>query len=448
MIFFGHPKTEVLSRSLDDMLGPMAQAKLDQHLENCADCQASFKGMAQIRRDLRTLPPVADPIELPPQFIPVVKPVFSPWAVGVGLVLGGLLVGTVALRPITAPMKVISSNPPGLGAEGLVEKELSPGASMRTLEPGPVDLEIKNQILLRLKPGTTITWQQINRPFPFFGRPQIVVNLMRGQMLARTKEGFWGSEFEIRTPTANATVKGTAFSMGVEPKADATTLKVLAGQVFFSSYLGQVGVSVEAGQSSRILGDMLPPKIETLTSQERQALLETYQIGEDPLVALVIGAGPERVNEFLKPALLYLSERSHPQLHGFIRKSVKILNERLLESELGNTKWDLNVQAKQLKVLERALEDIDDPALTVPLRLYVAAYEIHLGYPRRARLHLRWVANKSPNHPLAPLALAALGTIAQKQLINPVFARKAFEELLSQYPQSAEADLAREFLKK
>ncbi len=446
-MIFRHPKTEFLSRSLDGELGPGTRAALERHLTACADCRASLSGLAQARATLSGLPPVeSGTVPPPPHFIPVVRPTFSPWTLATGAILGMLLLGVIALRPTHAPMKVVSSNPPGLSAEGVVDRELQPGMAMKTLKPGPVDLEIPNQILLRLKPGTTITWQQVNPPLRFFSRPQVVVNLMRGEMLARTKEGFWGSQFEIRTPNANATVKGTAFSMEVEPEQDATLLKVLAGNVFFSSYLGKVGVNVESGQSSRILSDRLPPETETLSAEERSTLLETYQIGKEPSLALVIGAGPERIQEFLKPALLYVSEKSSSKLQPLIHKSVKILNERLLAGEAAYRDWDLGIQAKHLKVLERVLENTDDAEVEVPLRLYVAAYESYLGYPRRASLHLRMVTEKFPKHPLAPLAIAAVGIIAQEELNDFLVALEAFRYLAEEYPNSAEAILAREYI--
>ena len=52
-----------------------------------------------------------------------------------------------------------------------------------------VPLSLPGQLLLRLKAGTTITWQQVNRSW-FSVRPYVVVNLMRGEMIVRTQPGF------------------------------------------------------------------------------------------------------------------------------------------------------------------------------------------------------------------------------------------------------------------
>ncbi|MBI3333082.1 MAG: FecR domain-containing protein, partial [Candidatus Omnitrophica bacterium] len=246
-------------------------------------------------------------------------------------------------------------------------------------------------------------------------------------LLARTQEGFWGYRLEVRTPSASATVKGTAFSLAVDPQQDATTVKVLAGSLFFSPHLNGVGVNVGAGEMSWVQAQRLPRLPKPLAPADRKALLEAYRIGPDPLAALVIGGGPERVRELLQPPLIYLSMRDHPQLQFFLRKTINELNRAILERD----DLALAETGRHLSVLEMALGDITDPELAVPLRLFAGAIAASRKEPERANRHFRWIVEKAPQHPLAPLALAAAGD---------------FERLLARYPGSPEADLARQSL--
>lgn len=356
-----------------------------------------------------------------------------------GLVIGMGVVGSVTFRPAQPAVRVVSGGTAGpIDAESVTKAGPEEGM-LRTFPTEHVDLEVADNLLLRLKPGTTVTWQQMSRPW-FDRRPQIVVNLLRGELLARTRESFWGSRLEVRTPTANALVKGTAFGMQVDPSADATELKVLAGSVFFSPHLRAVGVEVPGGHRSRIQSERLPGLPEKLTAQEKEQLLDAYRIGQDPQVALVIGSGPERVKELLEPALLYVSPRIHPQLHIFLRKSIHRMNAAILQ---GNPRQ----ASADLRIVEMALEHIQEPQIAVPMRLYVGAYLTRIGNPIRGMEHFQQVAQGHPHDPAASVGWAAVATTLEK-LRNYETAGKLFERVLSRYPKSPEAIIAREFLRR
>ena len=435
MIFSRHPSPEILSRMLDGMLDSQAQNRALKHLQGCAGCGRLFEGQARVKAALKALPALEENPILqlqPPLFIPVVRPVFPVWGFAAGLAVGFLvLAGSAVMRPLHSTMRVISAPAQG-------PAELLPGEEVSTL-PGDVDLEIPNQLLLRVRSGTTMTWQESGRPAFLGGRPQIVLNIMRGEVLARTKDNFWGSRLQIRTPSASAVVKGTAFSVKVEPERDATLLKVLTGAVFFSPHLGRVGLNVLSGEASRIQGRHLPQPAQALSVEERKALLETYRIGQDPAAALVIGGGPERTGELLRPALLYLSMEMHPEMHLFLRRQVAAINAAILKN-------NLEKQAKEISMLESSLQTVRDPALAVPLRLFIGACDVRLGRVLRGRVHFRWVTDRYPAHPLASVALAALGLTAEQELRNPELAQAAYQRLAAQFPSSPEAPLAKEFL--
>jgi len=234
-------------------------------------------------------------------------------------------------------------------------------------------------------------------------------------------------------------VKGTALSLKVDPEQDATTLKVLAGEVFFTPYLGKVGMNVGGGQASQIRGRRLPGPVQALSPAERKELLNAYRIGPDPLVALVIGGGPERVRDLLQPALLYMSFKTHPELHRFLRNLVSELNAALLEG-------DLSSKEGALRTLEVAVSNVADPELAIPLRLYAGACDMALGHLLRGRAQFQWVTEHHPRHPLASLALAALAETTRERLQSPQLVQRLFQQVLARYPSSPEAELAKEFL--
>ena len=389
--FWRHPNMEKLSRFLDEMLDEKNQKICKQHLTSCLPCRNLFEGMGRAKEILQSLPNLEEhPIQQlqPPLFIPVIRASLAP-RLAAGFFLGALGIGFLLFHPTAVPMRVVSG-PSVEGVPELRDMKLEPGVPLKSLLPGDVDLEIPNQVFLRLKPGATVTWQQFQRPW---GRPKIVLNVMQGKILARTQKGFWGSIMEVRTPNANAIVKGTAFSVSVDPKTQTgTTLQVLAGSVFFSPYLKGVGVEVGSGQESSIQATGMPNRPRLVSPDERKALLETYRIGRQSLVELIIGSGPERVKELLQPTLLHLSFQEHPELHFYMRRLVSQLNAALLKDSLGS-------KADTLQALEISIENLQDPALFVPLRLFVGSCRVRLGQMKEGQAHFQWVADNVPQDP-------------------------------------------------
>lgn len=420
---------------LDGMLDSASQAQTLKHLQGCPRCGRMFEGQAKVKEVLKGLPVLEENplVQLqPPLFIPVIRPVFPAVGFAAGLAAGFLVLAVLLwMRPLHSPMRVISAPAHGL-------TQLSPGEEMNSL-PGDVDLEIPNHLRLRVRAGTTMTWQEFGRPAFLGGRPQVILNVMRGEVLARTQDRFWGSRLQVRTPSASALVRGTAFSVKAEPERDTTVLKVLAGEVFFSPYLGAVGLNVRSGETSQIRGGRMPEPAQPLSADERKALLETYRIGQPPAAALVIGGGPERTEELLRPALLYLSMERTPELHLFLRRQVAAINTAILQG-------DLQKRAKEVFLLESSLQSLQDPELLVPLRLFLGACNVHLGRVLRGRVHFRWVVDRHPTHPLASVALAALGLTAERNLRNSELAQAAYQRLAAQYRASPEAGPARKFL--
>lgn len=428
------------------MLKPKVQWELDEHLEGCSACQGKMERLEKLKAQMQDLPALEERwVKEPaaPIFVPVPQVArFPQWGVPVGALASVAIVSLLVLRPAAPPMRIISANPSVLTSERANGSEVQADTTLRTLPHGglDVDVEIPNQLLLRLKPGTTLTWQQVDKPL-LSRRASVVVNLMRGKILARTKDGFWGSQLEVRTPTANAFVKGTAFSMSADPILDTTELRVLAGSVFLSPHMGgRVGVEVNAGEYSQVQAEHLPRHPTALSPSQRLAMLEAYRIGDDPVAALVVGGGPERVEELFQPALLYVSDHDQ-RIHPFLKATVDKVNQAILEGSLPQHR-------KEVLMLETILKVLNDPKVVLPLRLYVGACEVCQKDPIRAKDHFQWVIKNYPKDPLASLSLAALGVIDAKYLQDRRSAMETFERVVKDHAGSPEAIYAREFLKK
>jgi hypothetical protein len=441
-----HPKLEWLSSMLDGELGARKQKLCQTHLAQCPTCQNLWEGLNRLKAILKTLPPIEPKPMAPhqlPRFIPVMPSPIAPRLFLLGIILGALSAWVFIFRPTHPPMRVVSSPSTG-GVEELQDGTLKQGTPFKALLPGHVDLEIPDRLLLRLQPGTTMSWHEVNQPGLFWVKPKIVLNVMQGEILARTQEGFWGRHLlEVHTPSASAIVKGTAFSVSVNLKKESeTTLKVAAGSVFLSPYLKGIGVEVPSGHKSVLRANRYSPSRPSLLSvEERKALMATYRLGDkEPQIALVIGSGPERVKELLAPSLLYLSFKEHPDLHFFIRAIVKRLNTGILEGNL--TAYEPTVRA-----LEATLDGIRDPEIAVPMRLFAGACWVHLGKVEKGRVHFQWVVARQPNHALVPLALGALALTAEHPMRQMELAHAIYKQIAIQYPRSPEAVLAREFLK-
>lgn len=173
-------------------------------------------------------------------------------------------------------------------------------------------------------------------------------------MLARTNDGFWGSKLEVKTPTATAHVKGTAFSVAVDPGKEATTLKVLAGSIFFSPHAAGVGVEVRSGQVSYQPANRLPQKPVPMTIEERAALLEAFKIGQSTPVALVVGEGPERVEELFGDLLLYVDDRKPSKVYQRLAQIAEQLNVATLDGELERESRLLGQLERLAKTLEKS----------------------------------------------------------------------------------------------
>ncbi|PIQ82344.1 MAG: hypothetical protein COV76_04120 [Candidatus Omnitrophica bacterium CG11_big_fil_rev_8_21_14_0_20_64_10] len=185
--------------------------------------------------------------------------------------------------------------------------------------------------------------------------------------------------------------------------------------------------------------DRLPQPPQPLSRQERLELLDAFEIGETPPVALVIGAGPERLEEIFGDLLIHVRKQEDSGLFRALARATGQLNQAMLDGDPGR-------ERDQLDLLERILKPIADPELAAPLHLYVGALAHRLGQPQRAFGHFVWVADNYDDHPLAPLALAASARLLGQRPGGVMSAQELCEQILKRYPASPESQLAKKRL--
>ncbi|MFH0764588.1 MAG: FecR domain-containing protein [Candidatus Omnitrophota bacterium] len=337
------------------------------------------------------------------------------------------------------------------GAKDAAFKKVCPAYKFRvgdivTVRKGAeVDIGLSNKYAMRLKGGTHL---RIAKLTPRYGNGKVFLELAVGKVLVDVnKEGFKGSKFEVRTPTALAGVRGTKFSIDVsrkdKPKSE---IDVLEGRVEVKSryrpekiLLAKQIVTVDAGQKTDVYADKIPTPPQRLMEEEWAQLEELYQIGKKPQVILLIKNTPDRVMQLLKPCPIYITDEKPRQIPELLEKAV------LKIAEAVRTK-DAAKHLEGIKTLQRIVREHPNPKYDVQLLLYIGAYYEYLDMHEDAINSFREVLRKYPDSPLASMAQCAIGVIYEEKIGDLRLANEAYNLVLRKYPNSLEAILAEERL--
>ena len=141
----------------------------------------------------------------------------------------------------------------------------APGASVSLSYVDGTRLRIGSEALL------TVLKCQLNRAT---GAETSLFRLDMGEVAVRVRKLLSGeSKFEISTPTATAGVRGTRFTLAVNPQGD-TTLAVTEGEVALQSAGGLV--AVKPGQTATVTGGQVQVAASAPGTAERSSLLMPY----------------------------------------------------------------------------------------------------------------------------------------------------------------------------
>ncbi|MFH1867475.1 MAG: FecR domain-containing protein [Candidatus Omnitrophota bacterium] len=308
------------------------------------------------------------------------------------------------------------------------------GAIFNIVSRGKYKARVKDNsiiVIAKIKSG----WRDIDTDF----------NISYGNLLVNTAEGFKGSKMNIYTPSCDAEVVGTAFI--VRALGQETWLGVLEGRVkviskvhpFKAESMSRTTAFVSSGQKIVIKPYGYPSMPELFSEKEWRMMQELYQLTQEQRVILLIGTGPDRIEELLGPRPVYISgierigiPKDISEKISFIADAIKVNNYEVIP--------------EAIRDLEHFLQERSDPKYNVEILMFIAS---HYHYMHDYENAIRVFSNIIENHPdssLASLAQCAVATIYLKDLKDLNQARINYGNLLKSYPDSVDAIRAKEAL--
>lgn len=354
-------------------------------------------------------------------------------------------------------------NPVVFGAKGAVEiyssrkdkwmpiadgkTRLGKGDIVKTSKDSEADIAISGFYHVRLKGNSEIKLAEASSRL---SRGSIKYDLSRGKAFAYYKKGeSRKKQFEIQTPEAVLSVRGTGFMVKTAGGAPETWVGVLSGKVKVAGRdknaplpkPGSPSVLVEAGEKTVVLRGKNPSKPARLLENELLELKELYGIGEKKQVAILISTGKTRVRELLSLTPLYISAEKGGALPEKIEKSAAIFNRAMEEGSKEK-------HIESIREFENFIEAYPDPKYDVQFLLFIGAYYEYLDEDAKAAAAFQKIIDGYPASTLQSLALCAIGIIYEEKMNLPAKAAMSYKTILSDYPESPEAYEAKIGLKR
>jgi tetratricopeptide (TPR) repeat protein len=253
-----------------------------------------------------------------------------------------------------------------------LRQSLLPGDVVKTGPGSRVAILLGDESQIKVNANSTLEIKQVGpppgRPIPVaFRLLQTILNLLSGEIWIRSRV----EPFEIQTPAATATIRGTEMNLSIAP-ADAARLAVLEGAVEFRNPQGSVLVAA-GEQATAKVGEA--PRKTVLVNPLDAVQWSFYYPGivsfrDYPLTAIGPALLPQRLT----------------QAEGRVAAAPGNLEARI---ELGEILFDLGRRAEARREFERALAIApQDPRARAGLgwvNLVEGKVEAALGEFRQAR---------------------------------------------------------------
>ena len=178
---------------------------------------------------------------------------------------------------------------------------VSEGATLKTGPDGTAVLKWGNGNTMKLMPLTLAKVEDLKAEDK--GATKSSFSLEQGRVVNRVGKLTKESSFTVKTPTAIAGVRGTAFDTGYEPTTNQTTVAVVEGDVSLTA--GGVEVLVNAGFESAVSegGTPAPPtEIPPEQLQELKTTVSELKIVAEETVAPAVEEKPAAAPEAEKVA--------------------------------------------------------------------------------------------------------------------------------------------------
>ena len=308
---------------------------------------------------------------------------------------------------------------------------------LKTFSDGQADLVVPNLYHIRLKNNSEIKLASaISRTVP----RNISYVLNQGKVFTHyNKYRRMGKELVIETPQAVASALGTDFMVASTPIIDRTMVGVLDGTVRVST-LGlakeDMGpVLVRAGERTTVKKGLLPSKPARLMEDDLLEMEELYNIGTRPQVALMISTGPTRTRELLSAMHLYISSDKPGILAEKFEPIARRINQAIKEKSKEK-------HIESITSLEEIVNNYPNPKYDIQFLLFIGAYYDYIGEDQKAIATMERVVRDYSRSPLASIAQCAIGIIYEEELKDLTKAKDAYKKVISDYPNSPEAEEA------
>lgn len=312
---------------------------------------------------------------------------------------------------------------------------LNKGNRIQTDQESWVILEFQDGYQIKLNPGSELWVKDLkSRLLP----GKTVFYLNRGQTLVSIGgPGHRRYPMEIVTPNAFARAMGTQFLVSAPtPQNQDSKISVLNGVVRVgrrvSRQTQENTLSVDAGREAQVSEECKDLRVWQIAERSMRELEELFQFSRQNQAILLIGMGPNRFRELLRPCAIYLRIQSKDESVSSLAEIAREIQDAV---ESGDKKKHLN----SVERLEEAIEKQNELS-HVPILLFTGAYYAYLDrYPDAARI-FGYVSLQYPDSEYASLALMAEASILRQKLNDPGKAEALLKEILTRYPNSPESE--------
>lgn len=135
-------------------------------------------------------------------------------------------------------------------------------------ENGKIDLQMKNGTVIRIREMTSISIENLAKQ-----TGMTTVNMEYGSIIANVRKA-GQEEFRVATPTAIAGVRGTFFTVEVDPFEDRSKVQVVEGQVGLKP---RVKILEKFGNDERLASDEAAKNLKKL--EEQEVVIQSNQSG-------------------------------------------------------------------------------------------------------------------------------------------------------------------------
>lgn len=309
---------------------------------------------------------------------------------------------------------------------------------VQTGQYGQLDIESNKLFEFRIKQNSKVRFERLAKNI--YSNTTIAVE--RGKIMINTNDSFKGSSMKVVTKASCATVIGTSFVVGVNPLQENTTwVGVLKGNV---SVVG-LGVSdalkdynkvmVKAGEKTVIRPGEVPTIPEIFSDKEWLAMDELYRIGDIPQVSLLISANPNRVEELMRPCMLYIYDKEPRTLSEEFDKVILQIKKAVDES-------DMMLHKKNAKRLAVLIKKYPSSKYTTQFYLFLSAYSYYIDDYKSGLNALNTIIDDYNDSSLVSLAICAKAYIYENGLKDINSADILYKKIIAFYPNTPEAEYA------